>query len=47
MKGVGPYKSEISLFNLSIVFGKNISIMLTSELANYKILLCDLKLTVN
>lgn len=45
--GFGPSILERSLFNLSIVFGKNNSIKVTTELASSKILLCDLKLIVN
>ena len=47
MIGFGPSIFDFSLSNLSIVRGKKISKHETTELANYNILLWDLKLTVN
>lgn len=42
--GLGPYKFDVSFFNLSIFYENKISIILITELANYNILLWDLKL---
>lgn len=45
--GLGPSLSEVSFYNLSIVLGKNIYKIPTTELAIYNMLLCDLKLVVS
>lgn len=47
MIGFGPVMFEIYFLSLSIVFRNKIYIEETTELASWRILLCDLKLTVN
>lgn len=47
MIGLGPFSLEVYFFNISIVFGKNISMIFIKLFATLNIWSWDLKLTVN